>query len=138
VIFVTAVFLRAAYIGSVVTAERVMNRKPGKHGINERRKVDERRDVDRRHVDAGAPERRALERRVKELGPPERRKLIDRRDLEKGPPPGWKDRRREAERRIPEVGEAPYGEWARLRAEKCLTETVSLDHEALSRVVVRD
>ncbi|MCK6406723.1 MAG: hypothetical protein L6Q60_12000 [Rhodocyclaceae bacterium] len=92
----------------------------------ERRRVDERRLIERRQVSEGVPERRAGDRRHVDVGPPERRRLIDRREIEKGPPTGWKDRRRTAERRIPEVRESAFAEWVRLRA----TRTAGADSKA--------
>jgi len=111
----------------------------GKRIPQERRRVDERRHVERRHEDEGAPERRIGDRRHIDTGPPERRVLIDRRQSEVGPPSGWKDRRRKAERRIPEVHEAAFAEWVRLRVSRSAGEEEGEhDHEPLGKIIIRD
>lgn len=115
-----------------------MERRIPKCITNERRKVDERRQLERRTSDEGAPERRAGDRRLQDVGPPDRRVLADRREAEKGPPPGWKDRRRAAERRIPEVEEVAFSEWVQLRSCAAPAEPAAGGHEVLGKILIRD
>lgn len=117
-----------------------MDRNLAKRITNERRRRDERRQIDRRHVSEGAPERRSADRRHENLGPPERRLMADRRQAESGPPSGWRDRRRKAERRIPEVREAAFAEWVRLRVtkERAVEPVEHADHELLEKLIIRD